>query len=83
MLAEVEGVVGDAQLAQQLGERCALGAFRHKVGHRVQADVVFAPFDAVEGVEPAAGIVLLQDDDVLACRVRGGCQRPYQPCRRR
>ena len=38
-IAPTERVVGDAQLAEELGQRRALGAALDEVRHRVQADV--------------------------------------------
>src|SRR4051794_28736093 len=46
-------VPGEPQLAEQAGERAALGALRGEIGQRVQADVVIAPAEAVKGIEAA------------------------------
>ena len=67
MLAQVQCAVRVAYLTQQLGERCALGALRHEIGHGVQSNVVLAPFDAVKGIEPATGVMTLQYNHLLAC----------------
>ena len=53
-------------MTQELGQGGAFCAFGHVVGQGMQADVVLAAVNAVEGVEAAAGIVPLEDEDLLA-----------------
>ena len=60
---EVELLPLDPELAQQLAQRRALDPRRHVIGHGVQADVVLPAVDAVEAVQPAGGVVPLQDAD--------------------
>ncbi len=56
----------DPQLAQDLAQGRPLDPGRDVVRNRVQADVVLAPAQAVEAVQPADGVVPLKDADLLA-----------------
>jgi hypothetical protein len=54
-------VPGEPQLPQQSGEWAALGAFGGDVGEGMQADIVVAAAQAVEGIETADRVVPLDD----------------------
>ena len=61
---QVQLLATDAQLTHQFHQRGALCAFRHPVGQRVQANVILTLTAGVKGIEPAGGVVPLQDQDL-------------------
>ena len=66
LLAELELLAADPQLPQERPERRPLDAGPDEIGHRMQPDVELPAGDAVEAVQPAHGVVPLEDAHPLA-----------------